>query len=102
MVLPGAGSQAPVFQSFTSKGWPSSPGVSCKRGVRTTSCSTPSSPSTTSENLRAIDLKMSQSLRASQTGSTAAVSGWKNDVREQPRCVHAKVDGYHQIELAVG
>ena len=76
MVLPGTASHSSFFQSLTSVAWASSAGVSCSVGTRTRSRSTPSTPSATSEKLFAIPLKISQSLRDSQTGSTAADSGW--------------------------
>src|SRR3546814_1315257 len=63
MVLPGIGSHSPFFQSRTSNGIASSPGVSCWVGTSTTSCSTPSTPGAMSLTARATPLKMSQSLR---------------------------------------
>src|SRR3546814_7638402 len=78
MVLPGIGSHSPFFQSRTSNGIASSPGVSCWVGTSTTSCSTPSTPGAMSLTARATPLKMSQSLRDSHAGSTALVSGWMN------------------------
>jgi hypothetical protein len=47
-VLPGISSHWPFFHSFTSKGWASSPAVSCMMGVSTTSFSTPRWPTQTS------------------------------------------------------
>src|SRR5574337_504214 len=77
-VTPGISSHSPFFQSRTSNGCAISPRVSCRIGVSTTSLSTPSTPSQSSENFFATALKISQSLFDSNTGSTAADSGWMN------------------------
>ena len=96
MVLPGAGSHSPFFQSLTSTAWASSAGVSCRVGTSTRSRSTPSSPSATSENFRAMPLKISQSLRVSHTGSIAADSGWMKG------CMSDVLRSFFSYQVAVG
>ena len=56
MVRPGTGSISPRFQSFTSKAWAISPGLSCWIGVSTTSCSTPRTSGATREKALAMPL----------------------------------------------
>ena len=96
MVLPGWGSHSPFFQSLTSVAWASSAGVSCSVGTRTRSRSTPSVPSARSEKVLAIPLKISQSLRVSHTGSTAADSGWMNG------CMSEVLRSFFSYQVAVG
>src|SRR3989304_8141554 len=84
MVLPGIASHCPFFQSWTpfSAGWLISPGVSCPRGLDTTSltgfgkCFLASSV-----NFLLMNLKASQSLFDSQFGGTAAPMGCMNEWR---------------------
>ena len=95
MVLPGSGSHSPRFQSLT-RGWASSPGVSCRSGVRTRSFSVPRWPTAACEKASAMPRKMFQSLRASHTGSIAAVSGWMNG------CMSVVLRSFFSYQVAVG
>src|SRR3989344_4157910 len=96
MVLPGIGSHSPRYQSLTSNGWAISPALSCWIGVRTTSFSTPRTSGDTSEDLRAMALKISQSDFDSQAGSTAAESGWMKG------CMSEVLRSFFSYQVAVG
>src|SRR5574337_654050 len=95
-VLPGISSHSPFFQSLTSSGWASSVGVSCRVGTNTTSFSTPRWPAVISEKRLAIPLKICQSVRDSQAGSTAAVSGWMKG------CMSDVLRSFFSYQVAVG
>ena len=96
MVLPGIGSHSPRFQSVTPNGIASSFGVSCRVGTSTRSFSTPSTPGASSLTLRAIPLKICQSLRDSQAGSTALDSGWMKG------CMSEVLRSFFSYQVAVG
>ncbi len=82
MVRPGTGSHSPLRQSRTlPPGWPSSSGLSCSSGVATRSVRVPRCFAASSENLAAIALNASQSVRASQGGGIAALNGWTKGCR---------------------
>ncbi len=96
MVWPGMASHSPFFQSATPNGMPSSFGVSCRVGTSTRSFSTPSTPGAISLTVRATSLKISQSLRDSQAGSTAFDSGWMNG------CMSEVLRSSFSYQVAVG
>ncbi len=96
IVLPGIASHSPLDQSRTSNGWANSAALSCWMGVRTTSCSTPSTSGATLEKVLAMALKISQSDFDSQPGSTAALSGWMNG------CMSEVLRSFFSYQVAVG